>query len=306
MLAKMYAEGLGLLQDYVQAHKWWNLAAAQGDADAARARDEIARRMTPAQIAQAQDLARAWRPIADGGPAPAPPAPASTPSAAAASGLSREEVAEVQRRLAERGYAPGPVDGLMGARTAAAIRGYERDAGLTRRGEPTRALLASLRTRAGSTAERGDSPPAPEPAGAPPAEPALVRSATELRREPSSDAAVVRTLAPGTPVAIVERRGAWWRARLSAAGDVGWLRFTEVRLLPREAAGAIAGPGPAAAETADPREDDTGGGGLAGIARNLTGLLGIGRPPARVQGEMTTMGTRGLTNTDLATAHPAP
>jgi len=27
----MYANGEGVLEDYVQAYKWWNLAAAQGD-----------------------------------------------------------------------------------------------------------------------------------------------------------------------------------------------------------------------------------------------------------------------------------
>jgi hypothetical protein len=41
---------------------WYNLAAAQGDQDAARHRDELAKLMTPAQIAEAQKLAREWRP----------------------------------------------------------------------------------------------------------------------------------------------------------------------------------------------------------------------------------------------------
>jgi localization factor PodJL len=41
---------------------WLNLAAAQGNADAARARDELAAKMTPAQIEKAQALAAAWKP----------------------------------------------------------------------------------------------------------------------------------------------------------------------------------------------------------------------------------------------------
>ena len=49
-------------QDYVRAHMWFNLSAAQGNQDAAKNRDNIAKRMTPAQIAEAQKLAREWQP----------------------------------------------------------------------------------------------------------------------------------------------------------------------------------------------------------------------------------------------------
>ena len=61
-LGVMYANGRGVPQDYVQAHMWWNLSAAQGDADATKNRDIVAAKMTPAQIAEAQKLAREWKP----------------------------------------------------------------------------------------------------------------------------------------------------------------------------------------------------------------------------------------------------
>ena len=61
-LAGMYFMGQGVPQDYVEAHKWWNLSASLGENDAAAARDEAARKMTPAQIAEAQRLAREWKP----------------------------------------------------------------------------------------------------------------------------------------------------------------------------------------------------------------------------------------------------
>jgi uncharacterized protein len=48
-------------QDYVQAHMWLNLASAQGNAAAMNARNEIAPIMTPAQIAEAQRLAREFK-----------------------------------------------------------------------------------------------------------------------------------------------------------------------------------------------------------------------------------------------------
>ena len=61
-LGFMYANGQGVPQDYVQAHMWWNLAAAKGDADAIKNRDKVVAKMTPAQIAEAQKLAREWKP----------------------------------------------------------------------------------------------------------------------------------------------------------------------------------------------------------------------------------------------------
>ena len=63
MLGHMYDVGHGVPQDYVQAHKWINLAAAvTGTTINAEYRDIIAAKMTPAQIAEAQKLAREWKP----------------------------------------------------------------------------------------------------------------------------------------------------------------------------------------------------------------------------------------------------
>jgi hypothetical protein len=61
-LGVMYAEGRGVAQDYVQAHMWFYLAAAQGDATAFKNRNSIAAKMISAQIAEAQRLARDWKP----------------------------------------------------------------------------------------------------------------------------------------------------------------------------------------------------------------------------------------------------
>lgn len=61
-LGVFYDNGLGVPQDKVRAYMWFNLSAAQGREGAAAFRDLIARRMTPAQIAEAQRLAREWKP----------------------------------------------------------------------------------------------------------------------------------------------------------------------------------------------------------------------------------------------------
>ena len=50
--------------DYVSAHMWFNLAAAQGNAFAEMFLKDTADKMTPAQIAEAQKLAREWKPNA--------------------------------------------------------------------------------------------------------------------------------------------------------------------------------------------------------------------------------------------------
>ena len=61
-LGTFYDNGLGVPQDKVRAYMWFSLSAAQGREGAAAFRDLIARRMTPAQIAEAQTLAREWKP----------------------------------------------------------------------------------------------------------------------------------------------------------------------------------------------------------------------------------------------------
>ena len=56
------AFGQGGPVDLAQAHMWYSLAAGNGHAGAAVYRDELARQMTPAQIAEARKRAREWKP----------------------------------------------------------------------------------------------------------------------------------------------------------------------------------------------------------------------------------------------------
>ena len=59
-LGIMHASGRSVPVDLVTAHKWFNIAAMNGHADAARMRREIAAEMTDAEIGQAQRAARDW------------------------------------------------------------------------------------------------------------------------------------------------------------------------------------------------------------------------------------------------------
>jgi len=57
-LGKMYDLGQGALLDTVYAHMWWNIAASSGNASAKKNRDIAEKKMTAAQLAEAQKLAR--------------------------------------------------------------------------------------------------------------------------------------------------------------------------------------------------------------------------------------------------------
>jgi len=59
-LGMLYATGRDVAADLVVAHKWFNLAAARGNAEALVHRTELAREMSAEQIAEAQRLAREW------------------------------------------------------------------------------------------------------------------------------------------------------------------------------------------------------------------------------------------------------
>lgn len=72
-LAVLFQVGEDLPQDYVQAYKWYTIAAPRFPANeqsmrdrSVKNRDRIASSMTPAQIAEARRLAAAWKPATAG------------------------------------------------------------------------------------------------------------------------------------------------------------------------------------------------------------------------------------------------
>ena len=142
-LGSMYEYGVRVAQDLVQAHKWYNLAASRASSSererrqkAVRGRDRVASRLTSAELAKAQRLAGAWRPRE---PAVEQLEEEEHPSTSIAPVPEVDatdtidigvRIATLQRSLHRLGYDPGPVDGILGARTRAAIRAFQADAGL--------------------------------------------------------------------------------------------------------------------------------------------------------------------------------
>ncbi len=70
LLGIMYHNGDGVSQDYVRAHKWYNLAASRFPESDSRAiavdsRNYIASIVSPSELAEAQRLAREWQPVTE-------------------------------------------------------------------------------------------------------------------------------------------------------------------------------------------------------------------------------------------------
>ena len=62
-LGVMYENGEGVAQDYVASYIWYHLASQAHEFESARKhRNRVAEKMTPAQLAEAQRLAREWKP----------------------------------------------------------------------------------------------------------------------------------------------------------------------------------------------------------------------------------------------------
>ncbi|MFQ5776238.1 MAG: peptidoglycan-binding protein, partial [Kiloniellaceae bacterium] len=60
--------------------------------------------------------------------------------------LSVQQVAEMERLLARLNFDPGQIDGVVDERTRTAIRLYQEFAALPTDGQPSKALLAELRS----------------------------------------------------------------------------------------------------------------------------------------------------------------
>jgi len=61
-------------------------------------------------------------------------------------------VRTAQQALRDQGYNPGPIDGVMGPRTSAAVRDYQTKEGLTASGQLDDATMDKLGVRGASSA----------------------------------------------------------------------------------------------------------------------------------------------------------
>jgi localization factor PodJL len=147
-LAILHARGLGVPQDMLEAYKWFAIAASSGDAESVKRRDIVAAALSEAELARGKAAAEAFEPL--------PLVPEANDVAMPDGGWGQEttsvellsendRVALVQKLLADKGFDPGPADGLLGEQTIQAIGAFQAQAGLRPTGQIDDDLVAALK-----------------------------------------------------------------------------------------------------------------------------------------------------------------
>jgi localization factor PodJL len=148
-LAILSARGNGTAQDLVASYKWFAIAAKGGDTDAAQKRDEVANALKPEQLERARADVDAWKakelnPDANS---------ANTPDEWAGKGLKtasvdmKKAIRNIQAILNKNGFDAGTPDGVMGAKTVAAIKAFQTSIGEQPTGQVTDKLVTELLAR---------------------------------------------------------------------------------------------------------------------------------------------------------------
>lgn len=119
-IGTMNAVGLGVERNPREAIRWFRMAKAQGFL----IEDELL--ANPEQVFKIVFKNQA-------------------PQQIALSNVSKkEQLRQIQQQLDELGYKPGPIDGLMGSSTRAAIRSFQKEAGLPVNGQITEQTIYVL------------------------------------------------------------------------------------------------------------------------------------------------------------------
>lgn len=145
-LAILYAKGSGVPQDLQQSYKWFGIAAKDGDQDAGQKRDEVAKVLTADQLTKAKADVDGWKvaPVDDkANSAVIPDAWAGKPQKTSSVDM-KKAILYIQALLGKAGYDVGRPDGVMGAKTVAAIKQFQTASGLESTGEINDALVKAL------------------------------------------------------------------------------------------------------------------------------------------------------------------
>ncbi len=172
-LAVLHHRGLGVKRDLTRAWFWYELAAAQGDDTARRQADLLAEHLGRARLRSMREKLAAFRPapvvrnanvvvmerpewrratVASRNDGRVAPSRADSARAVSSASGEVELVRRAQRLLARLGYDVGPIDGILGNRTANAIRLFQMQRRLPVNGRPDARLLRELERLARSRA----------------------------------------------------------------------------------------------------------------------------------------------------------
>lgn len=146
-LAILYARGNGTSQNLEESYKWFAVAAKSGDKDAAEKRDEVAKALKPDQLARAKAAVESWsaKPLDQRANSVNIPGEwtgeAQTSTGAIDMGKA---IRNIQAILNKNGYDAGQPDGLMGKKTLAAIKAFQKSNGMSDDGNITEELVRKL------------------------------------------------------------------------------------------------------------------------------------------------------------------
>ncbi len=232
MMGRLHADGLGVDRDNMRAYMWFDIAAANGYTGAASARDIIAGRLSSYQVEQAKRMAADWRlthpRYVATVPSTSTPTTISYPSSSYSMPYS---IRNLQQALNDLGYPAGYADGVVGARTRAAIRAFQVDSGLPVSGEPSLSLFDHLQR---AKAERARAmAPAPQPS--PVSIQLVADTQAELRRRGYSIPAVTGQLDAATMAAIRDYQA---DARLTVTGQPSESLLAQLRSASAESGAA--------------------------------------------------------------------
>lgn len=129
----LLATGRGLPEDTVGGYGWLLLASQNGHGQAEEVRRALAAKLSDDERRDGEAKAKAFRALPQ------------------QSFIDPPAITFVQFRLSDLGYAPGPIDGMMGPQTRSAVITYQRRRGLTADGVIGPRLLGSLLADAPNT-----------------------------------------------------------------------------------------------------------------------------------------------------------
>ncbi|MCT7374487.1 peptidoglycan-binding protein [Chelativorans salis] len=153
-LGILATKGIGVKRDLSEAYKWFDVVARTGDADAAAKRDEIAKVMAPADLVKAQGKAKLWKARQADPQTNTVDIPREWRTDEMATGSvdvkavdMKKAIGNIQVILNKNGFDAGPADGVMGDRTRAAIKAFQKENGLAETGVVDDALVRALLAR---------------------------------------------------------------------------------------------------------------------------------------------------------------
>lgn len=145
-LGILSAKGMGMQQDLTEAYKWFAIVAQSGDRDAAAKRDEIAAALPPEQLKQAENKTALWK-VKKVDPAvnlvDIPESWRESRELTASVDMTKA-ITNIQLILNQEGFDAGTPDGIMGAKTKAAITQFQKANGLNPTGQVDEALVRTL------------------------------------------------------------------------------------------------------------------------------------------------------------------